>query len=198
MIIVLRRYYRADIRNNPWITFVFGDNDKRVGSGGQANACRNEPNVLGIRTKKFPAMNEDAFYSDDDYFDNIAKIDEDLDAVKALLEKGNLVVFPQDGIGTGRAFLRAKAIKTYTHLNNSIRELLLEYRLPEVTEGTRVKAFNINCFKLVPLKAEKKTFEGSLKILRRRLAEAGVEDLDSVAYRSIVREMYAAMLNEIN
>jgi hypothetical protein len=42
------------LRANPKLVFLFGDNCKRVGKGGQA-IIRDEPNALGVATKRTPA-----------------------------------------------------------------------------------------------------------------------------------------------
>jgi hypothetical protein len=46
--------YRRDLRANPESLYLFGDNTKRVGIGGQAREMRGEPNAVGIATKNAP------------------------------------------------------------------------------------------------------------------------------------------------
>ncbi|GAF86575.1 unnamed protein product, partial [marine sediment metagenome] len=46
--------------------FVFGDNNKGIGKSGQA-VIRDEPNSIGIPTKKYPNNDKTSFYSDDEY-----------------------------------------------------------------------------------------------------------------------------------
>lgn len=197
MIIILRRYHHLDVQNNHWMTFIFGDNDTRSGYGGQARACRGQENTIGIRTKKAPNMLKNAFYTDKELTENIRKIDRDLNKVAELLEEGALVVFPKDGFGTGSALLRSKAPETYLHLNNRIRDLLLKYRVPEVTEGTIVKAFRPQLQKLIPLRIATKSFERSLELVRGRLAELGVEAGDPRIVSHLIRDLYGT-LNDID
>ena len=49
-----------DVIKSPNKIFIYGDNDLRTGLGGQA-IIRNESNTLGIRTKKKPTHEKDAF-----------------------------------------------------------------------------------------------------------------------------------------
>ncbi len=60
------RITRQMVREHPDRLFVFGDNLARVGYGGQAREMRDEPNAVGIPTKKLPTMTEGAFFSDAD------------------------------------------------------------------------------------------------------------------------------------
>lgn len=53
------------LRAHPTTFFVFGDNNRRDGYGGQA-AIRNEPNALGLSTKWAPGNYHYNFYDDDD------------------------------------------------------------------------------------------------------------------------------------
>ena len=106
------------IRKHPNTLFVFGDNDMRTGKGGQA-VNRDEPNAIGIRTKHKPTTNADAYYTDDNYTENIRKMQEDLDNIKRLSADYESVYFMQ-GIGEGRAKLEEKAPKTYAWLKNNL------------------------------------------------------------------------------
>ena len=109
-IIVQKEWYtEKQIKENPDIYFVFGDNIERVGTGGQAKFCRNKKNCIGIVTKAKPTYDSDAFLSDDQLTYNCALISRDFWKVIFLLKKGHTIVFPADGIGTGRADLANKA-----------------------------------------------------------------------------------------
>ena len=55
---------REIVQANPDKIFLFGDNLLRVGLGGQAGATRGEPNAVGIPTKKTPAGDEAASFTD--------------------------------------------------------------------------------------------------------------------------------------
>jgi hypothetical protein len=54
LIIQKQWYTKEEIQCNPDKIYVFGDNEVRKGNGGQAKACRGEPNTIGIRTKALP------------------------------------------------------------------------------------------------------------------------------------------------
>lgn len=54
------------LRDNPDHIFVFGDNRLRTGKGGAAK-LRDEPNVYGFITKKFPNNQESSFYRPEEY-----------------------------------------------------------------------------------------------------------------------------------
>lgn len=99
-------------RRYPEKIFVFGCNLKAFGKGGQA-IIRDEPNAFGIPTKRYPSWDEWAFFSD--------KPDE-IEAVKKSLRElyklgqNRVIVFPEDGIGTGRAKMEEKSPVAYEML----------------------------------------------------------------------------------
>jgi len=104
---------RAMLRAAPTTLFVFGDNMARAGNGGQAYEMRGEPNAVGIPTKWRPSMHEDAFFCDRD----LPKV---LDVVVPIWERlthhlaaGGEIIWPEDGIGTGRAQLKERAPMIY-------------------------------------------------------------------------------------
>src|SRR4051812_17826964 len=93
---------RDDVQANPDKVFLFGDNLERVGMGGQAGAMRGEPNAVGVPTKKTPTMGPDAFFTDEEYDNNCWAIRQALSAAYAHAHvKGQVIVVPADGLGTG-------------------------------------------------------------------------------------------------
>lgn len=102
----IRRY---DLKARPEVLFVFGDNLARLGYGGQAKEMRDEPNAVGVPTKRWPSWDEDAFYAGDAEPGAVQAIDAAFAKLEAHLIAGGTVVFPADGIGTGRAQLRERA-----------------------------------------------------------------------------------------
>ena len=100
--------------------FVFGDNNARVGKGGQAT-IRGLENAIGIRTKKGPSKKPAAFYNDKEFEDNKSKIDEDILNIKRFLILGKTIVFSKNGYGTGLASLKQKAPKTFDYLCESLK-----------------------------------------------------------------------------
>jgi len=115
---VVDRYTDVDVKANPNTIYIFGDNTKRVGTGGQAQ-IRNNPNAMGIATKLAPSMEESAFMTDTDLDNNKAIIDADIAKIKAT---GKSVVLPKDGLGTGLAKLKEKAPETYKYLKQRLLE----------------------------------------------------------------------------
>jgi hypothetical protein len=110
-----------DVKNNPEKIFVYGDNNARVGKGGQA-IIRDLPNTIGIRTKKGPSNKPAAFYNDSDYIINCNYITEDAIKIRSKLLTGSKIVFSKDGYGTGLARLKETAPKTYKFLLDILRD----------------------------------------------------------------------------
>lgn len=104
---------RQMLRDEPDTLFVFGDNMERRGLGGQAAEMRDEPNAVGIPTKRAPHMGADAFLRDSDYAEWIA---EAMDAWHKIATHSGLVVWPTAGIGTGRAQLERRAPRIWASL----------------------------------------------------------------------------------
>lgn len=92
-------------RSYPDKVFIYGDNLRRYGKGGQA-IIRDEPNAFGIPTKVGPSWEDWAFFSDKE---------EEFEAVRSSLRslyklsRAKTVVFPRDGVGTGRARIKDKS-----------------------------------------------------------------------------------------
>ncbi len=116
----VERYTDADVKANPDKLYIFGDNTKRIGTGGQAQ-IRNNPNAMGIATKLKPSNEPDAFMSDDQFEENKQIIDSDITKIVSKAEStGKTLVFPADGFGTGLAQLPTKAPKTYDYLRRAL------------------------------------------------------------------------------
>lgn len=112
---------KAMVQKNRHKLFLFGDNLAKKGYGGQAKNMRGEPNALGIPTKKYPSLLPFAFFVDKEYESNCKHIDAAFD----LLYKINpeIVVIPEDGIGTGMARMRDYCPKTYLYLQDKLKEI---------------------------------------------------------------------------
>ena len=106
------------LRKNPDKVFIFGDNLKGYGKGGQA-IIRDEPNAIGIPTKKAPSMNPGSFFTDAEYAANKQAID----LAFTKIPRGKTIVVPKDNIGTGKAQLKQKAPKTWLYLQEKLKEL---------------------------------------------------------------------------
>lgn len=117
---------RAFVREHRDHIFLFGDNLAGKGFGGQAAAMRGEPNCVGIPTKKLPSNGDDAFFTDAEFEQNKAAIDqafEHLTRISTAPEQ--IIVLPADGLGTGRAQLESRAPLTFAYLQKRLAELSL-------------------------------------------------------------------------
>jgi hypothetical protein len=110
-----------DVIKSPNKIFIYGDNDLRTGLGGQA-IIRNESNTLGIRTKKKPTHEKDAYYTDKEFEDNKKKIIQDIKKISDELLFGTTIIFSEGGYGTDRAKLKEKAPKTFKFLCDILLE----------------------------------------------------------------------------
>ena len=122
-------WYTPDTcRAEPAVLFAFGDNFERRGAGpssGQA-IIRGEPNAVGIATKRAPNNRPGSFLTDADV--QLFK-DENAMAFAILarhLRAGGTVVWPTDGIGTGRAALQDHAPRLWASLERARMRLEIE------------------------------------------------------------------------
>ena len=113
-----------DVKNNRNKLFVFGDNNIKSGTGGQA-VIRNEENTIGIPTKKLPNNDKNSYYTDSEFDDNKNNIDLAINSLlkKFMKDKYEVLILPEYGLGTGLANLPKKAPKTFEYLENKIRAL---------------------------------------------------------------------------
>lgn len=118
-LILQSRIYRVDLRANPDVLYVFGDNEIREGFGGQAAEMRGEPNAIGVATLFAPG----SFWREEDAPRQCGVIDADIQPVVDALRSGRTVVFPLDGIGSGLARLEQASPTTWRHLQARISEL---------------------------------------------------------------------------
>jgi len=122
MIQVFKGFWSVeDVIKSPNKIFIYGDNDLRTGLGGQA-IIRNESNTLGIRTKKKPTHEKDAYYTDKEFDSNKKKIVQDINKILDELLFGTTIIFSEGGYGTDRAKLKEKAPKTYQFLCDILLE----------------------------------------------------------------------------
>jgi hypothetical protein len=112
---IVNHYTLVLLQQRPDALFVFGDNMARFGFGGQANACRGQPNAVGVPTKWKPSMWNESFFKDEDFQKVKPSIDEAFGKLEEHLRDGGVVILPSGGIGTGLAELpkRAPAIHLY-------------------------------------------------------------------------------------
>lgn len=115
-------YKRDDARRNPDVLYVFGDNVRRVGLGGQAAELRHEENAVGVATKYSP--NECFGEAPAQIIAQNRIIDEDMKPLFEALKNGRVVVWPSDGIGTGLARLPQVAPSTFDHVEQKLAALI--------------------------------------------------------------------------
>lgn len=121
-------YTRREIQNNPQWLYVFGDNLQGHGYGGQAKEARDEPNAVGIPTKRAPHMGPNAYLSDDDYKQWIGVTRLLFARLEAHLARGGTVIWPLHGIGTGLAKLNQKAPRIAKHLADWLDHMSAKHR----------------------------------------------------------------------
>ena len=111
---------RQNMRGNPNKLYIFGDNVKRTGFGGQAREMRGEPNAFGIVTKLAPTYNPDDFMNDT--CEHLSKVQIDFDDLYIKLKSGvyDTLVIPEDGIGTGIANLKDNAPLILMYINQML------------------------------------------------------------------------------
>ncbi len=110
---------RAMLRAEPDTLWVYGDNLARRGLGGQAAEMRGEPNAVGIPTKRRPARDEAAYFTDDDlptFREAAAPV---FARLAAHLRGRGMVVWPTAGIGTGLADLERRAPRVWASLERA-------------------------------------------------------------------------------
>lgn len=115
------KYTPELLQSYPNYLFVFGDNNHRIGKGGQA-IIRDEPNAIGLTTKRSPSHNMDAYMTGTlaDY----NAVNADIDRIESYLLEGKHVIFPASGVGTGLAALHVHAPNLLIHINNRISKII--------------------------------------------------------------------------
>lgn len=114
-------YSKELLASYPNYLFVFGDNQMRVGTGGQA-IIRNCHNALGLVTKRAPSTNIDAYMTGtpEDY----NAVNDDIERIKKLMEEGNPIIFPASGLGTGLAALNVHAPELLAYIDNEVSKII--------------------------------------------------------------------------
>jgi hypothetical protein len=117
--------YRANLKADLKTLYVFGDNLKGFGMGGQAGQMRGEPNAIGIPTKIAPDMQEKSFFDDGKlcYMTVTSIIESRFRILEDHLRSGLDVVWPEDGIGTGLAQLPERAPRIHKYIEDRLWHL---------------------------------------------------------------------------
>jgi hypothetical protein len=116
------------------MVFLFGDNtDDRVNtkyipSSTQA-VIRGLPNAIGIDTKKDRGTNNSSYFTDADFLQFKQQVDK---AIQQAKDSGEIIMLPEDGIGTGKAMLQEKAPKLFEYLQQELNKLRTK---PKITRN---------------------------------------------------------------
>lgn len=121
--IIYKKFWTVDdvVKHRDWL-FVYGDNNIGKGKGGQA-VIRDEPNSIGIPTKKYPSNHPKSFYTDEEFDENCGRINNAILKIVTESKKYNRIVLPSDGFGTGLAKLPIVAPNTYKYLMTSVKNM---------------------------------------------------------------------------
>ncbi|BCS83105.1 hypothetical protein QLL95_gp1018 [Cotonvirus japonicus] len=123
-IIIFKGFWNVeDVEINPKALFLYGDNNVKIGKGGQA-IIRDLPNTFGIPTKKYPSNHSSSFYTDKEFQQNAENITNAINSIIMLSNKYDYVVLPENGFGTGLSELPQRAPKTYKYLSDQIKNLI--------------------------------------------------------------------------
>ena len=120
---------REDLKANPKVLYVFGDNMQRHGMGGQAGAMRGEPNAVGVATKELPSQYPNSFFYEKDWIKHSHQVRKDFFPVRMHLNNGGLVVIPLDGLGTGLSELHKYAPSLDLYIKDYIKGLEEVFRV---------------------------------------------------------------------
>ena len=117
--------YREDLKANPEILYIFGDNLDRDGYGGQAFHMRGEHNAFGIATKRSISHNYPLDYFFDEHSDVIPILKQEFQRLwDHIAQEGyDTVIVPLDGIGTGLSKMPEYAPKALEFINEQIEHL---------------------------------------------------------------------------
>lgn len=120
------------------VSFVFGDNLRREGYGGQAREFRGEPNAVGIYTKVLPSRNSGSYFSDEQYDYFATRMDESFYP----LLTAKIIAVPvidktakQTSMGTGLALLDIKAPRLYAHMIDRLEQIAKDR--PHIIQSSR-------------------------------------------------------------
>lgn len=128
---------RAQLQAAPETLFVFGDNMRERGFGGQAREMRGEPNAVGIPTKWEPSNSANAFFCNSDLAACKGLIDNRFLKLLRHLQAGGNVVWPDAGIGTGLADLKSRAPRIWEYIEIQRAALFAMYWTAPLTSHAR-------------------------------------------------------------
>jgi hypothetical protein len=110
--LIVAVYTVEHLQSHPDWLYTFGDNLAGWGIAGQARVCRYEPNTIGIPTKVSPY----SYLKDNDLDRWRCVAGGRFSQIAQAMDAGRTVVWPKDGIGTGRAQLKTRAPLIWTDM----------------------------------------------------------------------------------
>ena len=117
-----------DVRSNPNKLYIFGDNteDAKTGYKPQSTQAviRGLPNTFGIDTKHNRYTTQTSYWNDSEFDSFASYLETAITQIKNKFSSGNYnsIVFPEGGLGTGKAFLKDKAPRIWEYLNQRLAE----------------------------------------------------------------------------
>ena len=126
------------LRANPNMIYLFEDNLKGTDNADQS-VIRNEPNAIGIPTKKNLSTEDSAYFTDTEYKSNV----ESIDKAFSKIPEGKIIVLPENGIGTGLAELQERAPLTHAYLQRKLDDLNNRSRITGVSSGSQQEFNNL-------------------------------------------------------
>ena len=128
-------------RQFPNVTFIFGDNTRGFGKGGQA-IIRDEPNAFGVPTKRLPSMTRSAFFREGDE-DGLEAILAAIGELWAKLKNGETILFPvtpdkEVSLGLGLAKLNETAPSLYGTIALHMKEMADFYGADHASNGLQL------------------------------------------------------------
>jgi hypothetical protein len=112
-----------DLTNNPDFLYLFCENAELCGDETGLAKFRGEENAVGVRLKFTPGNNRLAHISEEDSFEGMAFVDEDLEPAFEHIRLGGTVIVPSNGLIPSR-------------LSETVKEYFLEQieQLQEISE----------------------------------------------------------------
>lgn len=117
---------REEVARDVGSVYVFGDNCKdSLGTfvPTTTQACiRFLPNTIGLSTKKDRYRTSQSYFNDGDLDLFSVLVESTIELIKVNLLFDKTIVFPSDGLGTGKAMLKEKAPKCWEYLCKRLKE----------------------------------------------------------------------------
>mgnify|MGYP003141218116 CR=1 FL=1 len=121
MIIFQSIIKELDVTTNKNVFYLVTGNDKQEG------VRLIGENVLNVRMKKAFGSSDVSFWLDDMFKANVMKFDEDINAIRELLNKGAVVIFSPSLLGEDLYRMKKVCPKTTEYMENKLGVILYDY-----------------------------------------------------------------------